>query len=431
MDAPEVAIRSAAASGADRLFAARRTENPLMHSTNWNRIRTSFRRRHGGLAAVLVATMAAGTIGAPTIGVLGTYIMRDLEMTRTQLGTVIGTVALVGALVSPFAGMFVDATGYRVGVRSVFGLASFALISLATARTLWGGLSFGVLSGLSQSLANPSTNKAIVNSLDHGERALVTGLKQSGVQAGVVTVGILAPVGAVTIGWRDTVVVGAAALAFLSLVRLTRFGQGPPGASEPRTMLPGLPPRGTRTLSAYGALMGLSAGFVSLMPLYASEAADMGVRLAGGVIALAGASAVVGRLAWTILAERSGHFFGLLVRLALGATLGNVVLLGVPRWPILLWCAAVIIGLSASSWTAVGMLAVMSAPPQKAGSAAGWVYLGFLSGVALSGPIVGVIVDHVDSYAPAIGLMIAASTTAAGVAWFGAATNEERTRARV
>ena len=80
------------------------------------------------------------------------------------------------------------------------------------------------------------------------------------------------------------------------------------------------------------------------------------------------------------------------------AALGMIAARSVPG---LVWLAAALAGLSASSWNAVGMLAVIGAVPTRlAGRGSGIVLLGFLMGLGIGAPTFGYSVDRLGTYTP-------------------------------
>ena len=80
-----------------------------------------------------------------------------------------------------------------------------------------------------------------------------------------------------------------------------------------------------------------------------------------------------------------------------------------------MWLGTTVLGLSSSSWTSVGAMAVIGiAGAGAAGRASGVVWFGFLAG--LGPPINGFIVDETGSYAGMWWLALAAFALAGGVA---------------
>ncbi|HSO50709.1 MAG TPA: hypothetical protein VLS86_09180, partial [Acidimicrobiia bacterium] len=63
--------------------------------------------------------------------------------------------------------------------------------------------------------------------------------------------------------------------------------------------------------------------------------------------------------------------------------------------------AALLLGSGAIAWNAVGMLAVMDfSPSDLVGRGTGLVMLGFLTGVGLGAPLMGLSVDRLGVYTP-------------------------------
>jgi hypothetical protein len=90
------------------------------------------------------------------------------------------------------------------------------------------------------------------------------------------------------------------------------------------------------------------------------------------------------------------------------------------NFPVMVWPAAVVMGLSAASWNSVGMLAtIVTAGPARAGAATGWVQLGFLTGAGVGTPLYGWLIDTTNSYLPGMGVAVAAAALAAMVITMG------------
>lgn len=383
------------------------------------------RWRESGFVALLMAAMVAGTLGTPTGGALSSFLIDDIEISRTQLGIVLGLVALVGALASPFAGRLVDLTGSRHGLAAVFLLAACGMVALGSAHGFATLVLFAAGAGMAQSLANPSTNTAIVERMTMGRRGLATGLKQSGVQVGVFLTGLLAPSAAIILGWRRAVLALALVLATMGVAielrgrRTSSDGLRPRSPRHQRRVEVSASVRSqTRMLALYGGLIGLCAGFISLLPLYVSDVAGEGPRFGGYLIAIAGATAVVARIGWATLAERTGKHYVLLMVLGVGSGFGAILLMlgEANRW--ILWVAAATLGVSAASWNAVGMVTVMRVTHGRGdtGAVSGWVYFGFLLGVSLTGPLAGASKDHLGSYRPILALMVITSILSSAAA---------------
>ena len=153
-------------------------------------------------------------------------------------------------------------------------------------------------------------------------------------------------------------------------------------------------------MAVYGFLLGFGGSVTFLVPLFVEEALGGTPWLGGLAVAVTGFSAFVGRIVWARRAEKLGRFAGPLVAIAVSAVIASLAFWAaqaVGLW--LVWFAAALTGLSASSWNSVGMLGVITvAGSGRAGRASGIVLLGFLGGLGIGPPFFGWTVDTTDSY---------------------------------
>lgn len=350
---------------------------------------------------LLAGAMAAATFAGPAFAVLASFIIDDLSLTRAELGWGVAAFSATGALASPAIGRLTDAIGGRKAVAAIFTFSGVGILAISSAPSYWWLVGAAALAGIGQASGNPGTNKLISVHIAEGRRGAVTGLKQSGVQAGVFLAGILLPTGAVAWGWRPTLAIAGA----LSLLTLGVVG----------VVVPPDPARGERPsrsnevvwtpsiiwLMLYGFLMGAAGGAVNTyIPLYGEEGLGLSVQLAGLVAGLAGAVAFVARVMWARHSETRGSYIRSLTQIAALSVVFVGALLLAPTWgPWLLWVGALGIGASATSWNSVGMLAVMVyAGRDQAGGASGVVLLGFLGGLGVGPPAFGWSVDHFGTY---------------------------------
>lgn len=377
------------------------------------------RPRATGFTSVLVLGMTAGTMVAVSFGVLSRPLIDDLGISRSAVGGLLTALALVGAVASPLAGRFTDRLGGRTAIIYLFGIATATMLGVAASPTYFVLLAVAAVAGLAQALANPATNKLITHHIQVGRRGVITGLKQSGVQLGVVLAGILLPLGAVTIGWRLTMALGAvlplAALA-AAVAWVPRSVRDP---VEPRRSVSQPLPVGVWWLSAYATAMGLGGGaLLAYLPLFSQEAVGMTVTEAGLVFGVAGLAAVAGRIGWGAAADRLHSYPALLLVLSVLSVTAIILLIAAPSFgAVLVWAGALLAAASSGSWNSVAMLAVMEeSGAAQAGRASGIVLFGFLAGLGVGPPIFGYSVDVTGSYAPGLWTVAAVFTLAAGVA---------------
>lgn len=352
------------------------------------------------LLPLLVAAMAAATYAPIAIGQLAGFIIDDLGISRTELGSLAAVAALAGAVVSPSVGHRVDSLGGRLGLIALFAGAAVGFAGLGLAPSFGLMVAAMVVAGVVQAAGNPVTNLLIAHWVRSGKRGAVTGIKQSGVQLGVFIGGVLAPAGAVSFGWRPTLVIIAGFFMVLVAVSAgladdrdaSRTDHADEDAAEH------VAPPFIVWLAGYGFLLGFAGSMVYFIPLYAEEVLGF-TRQAGGLAsALVGLSAVVARIAWGRFAERTGRFRWSLAVIAAGGTVA-VVLFGLAAavsW--LLWPAAMVFGATASSWNSVGMLAIIARGPRRAGSSSGRVLVGYLAGLGVGPVALAWMVDQTSAY---------------------------------
>jgi MFS family permease len=375
--------------------------------------------RRIGFAITLVAAMASATSFGPMLGLLGTEFIGEFRISRGELGLLIGLSMVVGGACSPVVGVLTDRLGGRKALALTFALAGAGYLVMAVAGIYLVLMLAAFVAGISNGLTNPATNKLIATEVAPGSRGFITGTKQSGVQVGTALLGLLVPLGVIAWGWRITVVIVAAVwLLFLPVTfRVTSAvaASKPTTRAEWATAFWDIWP-----VSAFGMLIGIASSLLILLPLFAEEAMGFDRIAAGQTSALAAGCAIAGRLAWPRRAERRHAFPGTLRTLALLTVVGVAGLAWSINFPVMVWPAAVVMGLSAASWNSVGMLAtIVTAGPARAGAATGWVQLGFLTGAGVGTPLYGWLIDTTNSYLPGMGVAVAAAALAAMVITMG------------
>ena len=365
---------------------------------------------------LLFTAMGAATLAAPSLGILATFIIDDLEISRSLLGWVIATNVVLAAVLSPFTGRFVDRIGGKAGLVSVFIIAAVAFAFFGFTPVVALLFLASAFSAVAQSGANPSTNKLIGEDLPPGERGVTTGIKQSGVQAAIMVAGLVLPTAAIAFGWRGAMlllvlvpVVGAVVAVVVlppSEHRTTR-GEGSAGR-----LPPSIP-----WLSTYGFFMGFAGSVTFFIALFAEESLGLDPRIGGLAVAVVAVTAFAARILWARTAERRREFLGALGTMAILSVIASALLLASTGWIWLLWPGAVLTGASSSAWNSVGMLAVINEAGAVTGRASGFVLLGFLTGLGIGPPLYGATVDATGSYTMMWLISMAAATVGFGLVW--------------
>jgi len=141
------------------------------------------------------------------LGFLKPVIAKDLGWSESDYGWVVFGFMTAYAIMTPISGRLVDRLGTRVGyalAAAVWGLAS---ISHALARN---ALQFSLARfalGVGEAANFPAAIKAVADWFPRRERALATGIFNSGTNVGTIAGAVIAPFVAWHFGWRWTFVV--------------------------------------------------------------------------------------------------------------------------------------------------------------------------------------------------------------------------------
>jgi MFS family permease len=354
--------------------------------------------RRALLAGLLAWTMVSATASVGVLSVMATFIIEDFGITRTQFGVLVTSLTAGAAVASPIAGRIVDRVGGRNAVLAVFVGSSSAALIFATAP-VFAMMFLGSALALVVAGANPGTNKLLASLAPAGRQGFVAGIKQTGPQVGSLLAGLLAPLGAATLGWRPTI----ALLALLSLAAVPLvLAVIPPDELVGRAAMKtqGPLPGGIRWLAVLALFLGLGNSSMLFLPLFVEEELGQANYVAGLVVALRAGVAIFGRIAWARTAERTeSSWIPTAVIGALSVVSAVAMLLAARAGIGWAWIGAVIAGLASGSWTAVGVITIITmVGPGTAGRATGLVWLGFLGGLAIGPPIYGWTVDQTGSY---------------------------------
>jgi predicted MFS family arabinose efflux permease len=342
------------------------------------------------------------------IGILATFIVDDLEITRTTLGWIVATNVILAAVLSPIAGRATDFVGGRSAAAIVFISSAVAFVAFGTAPALWVMFAASTIAAIAQSTGNPATNLLIRTNLPEGRRGFATGIKQSGVQAAATGAGLILPSAAIAMGW-GTAMALVALLPILGFVLvLWVVPRSQRGVRINRTERVRLP-TSVRWLAAYGLVFGFAGAVSFYVPLYVEESIGLDPRVGGLVAAVIGATAFVSRIAWARFAEHTHQYLQPLFVMALGAIGAAILMASGTSVPLLIWPGAVAIGATSSAWNSVGMLAVINKTGAATGRSSGFVVFGFLVGLGIGPPLYGATIDATGGYTAMWMISLAAS----------------------
>ncbi len=345
--------------------------------------------------------MGVGTFASLSLGIIAVIFIEDLGISRAQLGLAFAVNTVGAAVLSPFVGRLTDRIGGRSSLIVVALASATSFVLLGVASSLLILLVASTIGAVAQSNANPATNKLIAEDLPAGSQGIVTGIKQSGVQAFVFVGGAIVPAMALMWGrWSAYMLfavfaVGLAAVAWIFLPRSTA-NDGVVWVRDSSRL-----PSDIWWITAYGFLLGFGGSVTVLYALFTTERLGQSVVVGGAVVAVVGITAMPARIAWAHYAERRHAYRLSLIVIALLAIAGSAALImsSSSEWWWLVWVAAVLTGIGPSSWNSVGMLGlIVFAGPSAAGRASGVVLFGFLIGLGAGPPLFGWMVDVTGNY---------------------------------
>jgi predicted MFS family arabinose efflux permease len=366
------------------------------------------------LGLTITYAMAMGNLLQFALGALAPILTVDLDLSRTELGTLPSVYFLGGVLLSTRMGRLTDRYGGRSMLLVLFLGVAVSLLAIATSPNYPWLLLATVSAAVPLATSNPATNQLVAVHLPPGRQGVLLGIKQSGVQVSAFVAGFVLPSAAVWFGWR-TVLAGCATLGLAgaavtarSIPRARRTVRR--NAKKDTAPLPKL----VRWLAVYAALMGsgLSA-LITYLPLYGTEELGLGVAAAGTTAGTMGLIGMGARVQWARVAERRSASRESLRTMGLIATGATALLLLAPAAPMMVWVSAAALGASSGAWLSVAMLAVVRGVDRaSAGRASGVVLAGFYLGMVTAPPLFGWSVDRLGSYQPgwvAITLLTAGS----------------------
>ncbi|MGH4031997.1 MFS transporter [Actinomycetota bacterium Odt1-20B] len=345
------------------------------------------------------------------LGALGPRLVDELGVSPATLGLTTTIGFGTAAVLSPLGGRVVDRVGPRRCLVALLLVSALALALIGAARSAGFLLAAVGVGGLPQALANPATNKAILAAVPPAARGRVTGTKQSGVQLGAFAAGLPLTALAGWVSWRGAVWTAAAAAVVAAVWAARALPADPP----PKSVRAAWVPRGMIAwLAAFSLFLGCGIASVNTyVALYGTERLGFGPTAAGALVAVLGVTGIVGRVGWSKAAGRPERAVWLPGGLAVGAVAAALLLTASSSAQVLVWPAAVAVGVFAVAANAVSMVLVLQrAAPGRAGQDSALVAAGFFAGFAAGPPLFGLFAEA-GRYGTGW-LLVAAEFTAAG-----------------
>ena len=345
-------------------------------------------------------------------------------MSLTLFGAGVAVNTAFGAVFAPVSGRLSDRHGGKWSCVLVLLSSGVGLLILAFAPSA-SILIFGLfVSSYGQGACNPATNKLVAERAAPGHRGTLTGIKQSGVQLGILLGGFTLPALSIWLNWRVAIglyAMAAILVAALAVVALpdSRDRTQPSFPSNEKSPTLELP-RSVSLIALYALCMGCVVGGVGRYTvLFAENALQMSNVAAGLVAGLPGGIAIGTRIIWAHLAEhRIRPPVALAIQSSLTALVMAMLCIAAPVGSWIMWPVAVVSALGLNAWNAVAMLYVIIGVPQQAsGRASGRVVMGFMTGLTVGGFLTGLVADVTGSYETAWAALLPLSLIATFLAW--------------
>jgi nitrate/nitrite transporter NarK len=375
----------------------------------------------------MTVQQAFATLGRSTVPLIAAAIVADLAIDPALVGVYVAIGAVAGFLTTLTCGGLI----VRYGAMRMTQVGMLALaIGLALPAGGWLALfALGAfIGGLGQAISTPSSSHLLGRLSPPRLAPLVFSIKQTGVPAGLMVAGVVAPVLATEAGWRTALLV-IAGLSVLTAVALqplrARFDvDRVPGTSlSPADIRANVAsvlrePALRAMCLAMFSFVGLQSLFTGFFVLYLVRGLGYDLERAGIVFAIAVAVAVPARIGWGWLASRLVRPATLLSLLGIGMAVSAVLAAVIqPAWPT--WLATIVtivFSATAVSWHGVLLAEVARlAPAGRIGATTGAV-LSFGDAGALVLPLLfSAALTLTGSYAP--GFLIGGVFTLAVGLW--------------
>jgi MFS transporter, ACS family, hexuronate transporter len=171
-----------------------------------------------GICGLLFFATTINYIDRQVIGLLKPVLEKDLGWSESDYGWIVFAFQAAYAAMMPLAGRVIDALGTRLGYLIAVSVwsAAAAAHALAGSAVQFGIARFGL--GLGESANFPAAIKTVTSWFPVRERALATGLFNSGANVGAIIAPLAVPWLAAHYGWRSAfILTGSAGFIWIAL----------------------------------------------------------------------------------------------------------------------------------------------------------------------------------------------------------------------
>jgi MFS transporter, ACS family, hexuronate transporter len=363
------------------------------------------------IVGVLWLIHAVVFLNMSSLGILAPFIKADLHLSSFQIGFMISVLSIGISLTQLPVGLIADRIGVRLILSAATGLMGFflALFSLAPAYEIM--LAIILLYGGANGLVLPAASKSVLDWFPAAGRATAMGIKQTGVNFGGIFAGLLLPLLAVFLAWRQSLfAVGLVEMALAVLIY--RLLKESPARSE-HSPLPLDWGKIIRMAMHKDMLIlgGVSFCFMAsqfcfsvYLVLFLTQEMHYPIAEAGGLIALSFLAGAAGRILWSMASDYffAGRRKAILLMIAfilLFSSLALGIVSFFPAFSPFIFTSVLAYGVSGFGWNAIYLTLVgESVERESTALATGTGYFfGFLGGLVCP-PLFGLLVDTTERY---------------------------------
>ena len=347
----------------------------------------------------MLAQQTCATMGRATVPLIAAAIIADLGISPALVGVFLSVTSVAGFVSTLGCGGFILRYGAlrmtQIGMLCLGG--GLAICAAGGAAPFLPG---ALLGGLGQAVSTPSSSHILARFAPPRLAPLVFSIKQTGVPAGLMLAGVVAPALVEAYGWQATLLCFAAiaagtALALQPLRRRFDTDRNPAQALSPADILHNVlsvvrtPALRLLCLTMF-SFVGLQSLFTGFFALYLVQGLGRDLAAAGLAFSIAVAVAVPARIFWGWAASRLVRPSRLLALLGIGMALATTFTAALqahhPTWLVI--AAAMALSVTAVSWHGVLLAEVARlSPAGRIGSTTGAV-LAFGDAGALLLPLI-------------------------------------------
>lgn len=154
------------------------------------------------VCAMLLAATTINYIDRQVLGVLAPFLQTEIGWTEMQYSNIVTAFQAAYAIGLLCTGAIIDRLGTRVGYAIAIGIWSLAAMGHALAATVGGFMLARFLLGLGEAGNFPAAIKTVAEWFPRRERALATGIFNSGSNIGAIVAPLVVPLIAAAWGWQ-------------------------------------------------------------------------------------------------------------------------------------------------------------------------------------------------------------------------------------